>query len=213
MATIQQALANVAIDIGAIGKNQINQTQKFKFRGIDDVLSAVHDPLTKHGVVPLPIVKEIHQTSERSTRNGGVMLHILASVTIRFIGPEGDSLETTVLAEALDSSDKAAAKLMSMAYKYAMFQVLSIPVEGGLVDGDTESPPREPRHQPKKMTVQELHKSLSDSADKAGTDVEAITAKWRARNGELSIEEFLKLPAEKIQPLVTQIAAYVGGNK
>ena len=56
MNNIYQAMAEVMKDIDAVGKNQKNQQQGFKFRGIDDVYNAVHPILAKHGVFTVPTV-------------------------------------------------------------------------------------------------------------------------------------------------------------
>lgn len=43
--TIHQAIAGVMKDVGAVGKDRSNQQQGFKFRGIDDVMNALHAPM------------------------------------------------------------------------------------------------------------------------------------------------------------------------
>ena len=67
MANIFEAMAAIMVDIDAVGKNQKNQSQGFKFRGIDDVYNAVHPILAKHGVFTVPTVLS-ERTEERQTQ-------------------------------------------------------------------------------------------------------------------------------------------------
>jgi hypothetical protein len=137
---VHVAIARVAADIGHIAKAQQVQAgpAKFSFRGIDDVLNAIHGPLADHGVSVVPCGFDLHDQSERVTKSGGALVHLLATVHYRIIGPAGDFVEAAALAEALDTSDKAASKAMSMAFKYVCFQVFSIPVRGALEESDRE---------------------------------------------------------------------------
>ena len=52
---IQQALAAANREIDAIGKDSVNQQQRFKFRGIDDAYNHLHRILAAHGIVTTPL--------------------------------------------------------------------------------------------------------------------------------------------------------------
>lgn len=122
-ASIHVLMSRVMSEIGAIEKSQRNTHFNFNFRGIDDVMNALHGPLTKHGVFFVP------QVQESEIVRGDKQWHASVTVRYEFFGPQGDSVTATVTAEGLDSSDKAATKAMSTALKYALLQVFCIPTE------------------------------------------------------------------------------------
>ena len=135
--SIQAALADVLREIGAIEKTQQNKQQGFRYRGIDDVMNALHPSLGKHGVIILPQVIDSTR-SDRQSKGGGVLFCVTLRVRYLFVGPDGSTLEAVVESEAFDSGDKATNKALSIAYKYAILQVLCIPTEE-LIDPDRDS--------------------------------------------------------------------------
>lgn len=124
-APIHVLMARVLADMPAIGKNQRNQQQGFNFRGIDDVLDALHPLLGRHGVFYVPDVIE-RVAEERPTRSGGVLYTVHLHVRFRFYGPAGDYVEASGWGEGTDSGDKATNKAMTGAQKYVLFQVFAI---------------------------------------------------------------------------------------
>jgi len=125
--TIHQALADVMRAVSPIAKLGRNSAQGFNFRGIDQVYNALHAPLADAGVFIVPEILGIER-SEVATRSGGTMNHVVVTVKYHFVGPAGDEVVAVVAGEAADSGDKAISKAMSMAFKYAAFQVFSIPL-------------------------------------------------------------------------------------
>jgi hypothetical protein len=204
------AIARVAADIGAIAKDQKVQAgpAKFNFRGIDDVLNAIHEPLVKHGVSIIPTGFDILDQTVGVTKSGGAQQHLMGLVRFRIIGPAGDFVEAAVVAEAQDTSDKAASKMMSMAYKYLAFQTFSIPVEGALEESDRESFPREVNHAGPQVTIEDVHNRLRAAADSLGTDMESLTGKFRESHGNLTLEQFMALPIDKVMPFAQQVVQY-----
>jgi hypothetical protein len=142
-------MAEVMRDVDAIGKNQKNAQQGFKFRGIDDVYNAVHPILAKHGVFTVPTVLA-ERTEERQTRNGGNLIYRILTLKYTFFAADGSSVEAVVIGEGMDSGDKAANKGMAIAHKYALLQTLCIPTED-MIDPDSEG--QEPST--KKPVIQE----------------------------------------------------------
>jgi hypothetical protein len=65
------------------------------------------------------------------------MGHVRVKVTYTFIGVNGDTIKATVVGEAMDSGDKATAKAMSVAFRTALLQSLSLPTDE--VDPDAHS--------------------------------------------------------------------------
>lgn len=134
---IYAALIQVMQSVGSIAKDQENEAQKFKFRGIEQVMNALQPALIKHSVLVVPTVTD-KDIELRVSAKGTQMTFIRLTMEFRFIAAsDGSSVVATVLGEAMDFGDKAANKAMSIAYKYACFQVLSIPTEDNATDPDS----------------------------------------------------------------------------
>lgn len=135
---IYQAISNVMADIGAVGKNNTNQFDKYKFRGIDDVMNALYPAMVKNHVFVTPEVLE-SQREERASKDGKTMMYTILKIKYTFYTDDGSSVECTVVGEAMDRSDKSTNKAMSAGFKYACFQTFCIPTEE-LIDSEIESP-------------------------------------------------------------------------
>ena len=113
-----------------ISKDNKNQQQGYKFRGIDDVYNALAPALVNAGLVILPRCLE-REVSERTTSKGGVLFYTTLKVDFDFVSVDDGSKHTiTTYGEAMDSADKSTNKAMSAAYKYACFQAFCIPTDG-----------------------------------------------------------------------------------
>lgn len=134
---IYEAINNVMSEIGAIGKNSKNSQQGFMYRGIDAVMNALNPALIKHKVFVVPeVLEQIRE--ERQTAKGGTLFYSICKVKYTFYdATDGSSVEAIVIGEGMDSGDKATNKAMSVAFKYACFQVFCIPTEE-MVDPDAE---------------------------------------------------------------------------
>ena len=134
---IAQALSEIMKAVGGIAKKDRNQAQGFNFRGIDSVVNAVSPALQKFGVVIVPSVEEYDYQTVEIGKNRTAMGHVRVKVTYTFIGANGDAIKATVVGEAMDSGDKATAKAMSVAFRTALLQSLSLPTDE--VDPDATS--------------------------------------------------------------------------
>ena len=134
---IAQALSEIMKAVGGIAKKDRNQAQGFNFRGIDSVVNAVSPALQKFGVVVVPSVEEYDYQTVEIGKNRTAMGHVRVKVTYTFIGANGDAIKATVVGEAMDSGDKATAKAMSVAFRTALLQSLSLPTDE--VDPDATS--------------------------------------------------------------------------
>ncbi len=150
--TIHQSILKVSAAIGAIGKDKRAEiaTQKgtysYQFRGIDDVLDALHPALIECGVTITPQVTDVLVITD------GVLL------TVDYVigNTAGETIVATFVGEGRDRGDKAAQKAQSNAYKYMAFQTFCIPV--ATIDSDnTQYEPAEekPAEEPKPMTQAE----------------------------------------------------------
>ena len=126
---IVQAMNAIMKEVGAIAKKDKNTSQGFNFRGIDSVVNAVSPALQKHGVIVVPTVEEYDYATVEIGRNRTAMGHVKVKVTYTFVGASGDSIKATVVGEAMDAGDKATAKAMSVAFRTALLQALSLPTD------------------------------------------------------------------------------------
>lgn len=136
---IYTAILGVMADVGAIGKDKKNARQGFKYRGIDDVMNALQPAMIKHGIFVVPSVLE-QKREERRTSKDGNLVYSICTVKYTFYAKDGSSVDAVVIGEGMDSGDKATNKAMSIAFKYACFQVFCIPTEE-MKDPDAETPP------------------------------------------------------------------------
>lgn len=126
---IAQAMNAIMKDVGAIAKKDKNTSQGFNFRGIDSVVNAVAPALQKYGVIVVPTVEDYQYATVEIGRNRTAMGHVRVKVTYTFIGANGDSIKASVVGEAMDAGDKATAKAMSVAFRTALLQSLSLPTD------------------------------------------------------------------------------------
>ena len=145
-------IADCMRQLGAIGKDSRNIQQGFMYRGVDAVMNALNPVLTQNRMFCVPEVLEQHR-EERETRNGGNLIYSILRMRYTLYAEDGSSVSAVVVGEGMDSADKSSNKAMSVAYKYAMFQIFSIPTEE-LVDPDGETPPESTRKPAQEWTAQ-----------------------------------------------------------
>lgn len=221
--TVHMALARVAGDVGAVGKGGKMEAgpARYKYRTLDDLMDTVHGPLAKHGVTFAPSNIQMLDTLEKTTKSGGIQYHLRAIVTYAIYGPAGDCIYATVIAEGTDSGDKAGNKLMSTAFKYTLGQVLHIPFTMDDQDATLSEPVMSVAQVKQAFNATEvtsteskqLHQRLAEAASAMGMDAESVSAKWRAANGRISMDEFLELPADRIRGFVRQVTTYANEQK
>lgn len=137
---IYAAILGVMKDIGAVSKDKTCKSNfgSYKFRGIDDVMNALHPAMVKNGIFVVPEVKE-NIREVVTTKSGTQMNHSICTIRYEFFADDGSCLECTVVGEGMDTGDKATNKAMSVAFKYACFQTFCIPTED-MDDPDAERP-------------------------------------------------------------------------
>lgn len=157
---IYNAINAVMSELGAIGKNSYNKQQGFDYRGVDDVMNALNPLLVKHKLFVVPEVID-HIRENRQTAKGGALVYSIIKMRYTLIAEDSSQISAVVIGEGMDSGDKASNKAMSVAYKYAMFQIFSIPTQEmkdapNPIDPDGESymdvlPPK--KNEPKLICV------------------------------------------------------------
>lgn len=137
---IYESIAAIQADVDFIGKDKQTTGQtSYKYRGVDQVLNTLHPLFAKHKVFAVPEVLEVLNREWKTTKTGNSVVYQTAKVKYTFYAEDGSNVSATVLGEAMDSGDKASNKCMSVAYKYACFQILSIPTEETTADPDDET--------------------------------------------------------------------------
>lgn len=136
---IYASLCSAMAEMDAVGKNSKNTQQGFMYRGIDAVMNALNPVLKNNKIFVIPEVLE-HAREERQTKNGGNLIYSILKVKYTFYAEDGSNISAIVIGEGMDSADKSSNKAMSVAFKYACFQVLCIPTEE-MKDPDSETPP------------------------------------------------------------------------
>lgn len=112
-----------------IAKAHKNESQGFKFRGIDDVMNRMAQHLVEAGLVIVPSIRsrEVH---ERVNSRGNPLFYVTVQVDFTvYSAVDGSSVVCSVPGEAMDSGDKATNKALSIAYKYMAFQLFAIPID------------------------------------------------------------------------------------
>ena len=160
-------------EIGAVGKDSVNQTQGFKYRGIDAVYNALNPVMSKYGLFIVPEILEQNREerttvkkvwdSDTKSRVDKASTLIWSILKIRFTmyAPDGSNVSAVVIGEGMDTGDKATNKAMSIALKYAAFQMFMIPTEETTIDPDSESHEVEP----KKPAAKQEEKPAKPAAD------------------------------------------------
>lgn len=140
---IYQSISAVMSDLEPIAKSKKNAQQGFLYRGVDDVMNALQPLFAKHHIFVVPEVQE-QKREERQSSRGGVLIYSICKVKYSFYAEDGTSVSAVVIGEGMDSGDKATNKAMSVAFKYACFQVFCIPTEE-MRDPDAEVHDVKPR--------------------------------------------------------------------
>lgn len=177
--TIAEALASVMTEVTHVAKRDVNQHQRFNFRGIDAVVNAVGPALRKHGVVVMPeLISREYEVVQTTTGKPSMACRVV--VAYNFHGPAGDTLTATVAGEAWDAGDKSTPKAMSVAFRTALLQALALPTDEPDPDSHTYERAEE------QVTPFTL---LKEIADLAGSNKTQVRDEWAAAHDGQSIND------------------------
>lgn len=180
---IYGAILGAMKDIRAIGKDSKNAQQGFMYRGIDAVMNALQPALVQHGIFVVPEVLE-QKREERVTAKGASLIHSILKVRYDFIAvKDGSRVSATVIGEGMDSGDKASNKAMSVAFKYACFQVFCIPTEE-MKDPDAETPEPSVKKEEKHEFIALL--DAEKEAEELGMDLDKVAAAYGVERKNLT---------------------------
>ena len=203
---VHQAISEItaALSEHGISKDSFNQEQRFKFRGIEQVLFALSPLLPKHGLLILPRVVS-RAVSERLTKSGSKTFNVALEVEYDLVSvKDGSSRTVRLTGEANDGQDKASNKAMSAAYKYMAIQTFCIPVDAASVpdaDADDEivaAPPlriRDTRFSEKPTSLKAVTEPAQEPAQEPDKqpDVQGANNAGDAKVSKIQAEEITLL--------------------
>lgn len=179
---IYGAILGVMEDIGVIGKDSQNEKHKFWYRGIDAVMNALQPALIKHNIFIVPDVLE-QKREERISSSGGNLIYSIIKMQYSFIAADGSRVCATVIGEGMDSGDKASNKAMSVAFKYACFQVFCIPTEE-MKDPDADTPEPSVKKEEKHEFIALL--DAEKEAEELGMDLDKVAIAYGVERKNLT---------------------------
>ena len=178
---IYSAISAVMADVGAVSKNDKNQFDGYKFRGIDAVMNALSPAMIKNHVFVTPEVLESTR-EDRMSRKNEPLIYSVVKVKYTFYTDDGSSVTAVVIGEAMDRSDKSTNKAMSAAFKYACFQTFCIPTEEMQdADKDTIEPaPRETAKPTAESKVARVAK-LKIEMERTGLNLQSLLGTYKMK--------------------------------
>lgn len=201
--------------ISAISKDSVNQTQGFKYRGIDAVMNALYPVMSDLGLFIVPEVLE--QTREErtsvktynNTEKKTTLLYSILKIRYTMYAPDGSSVSCVVIGEGMDSGDKASNKALSVGLKYACFQMFMIPTEE-MIDPDCESHEVEPKKKPaapKQAEQEKTEVKTAPTLPKQDNPVQTYLARER-----VNLQKARQITAEENAELFTKQLAILRAN-
>ena len=201
---IFESINAVMNDIGAVGKNSKNSQQGFMFRGIDAVMNAINPALVKNKVFIVPEILD-QSREERKTSKGGALIYSICKVKYTFYAEDGTSISAVVIGEGMDSGDKATNKAMSIAFKYACFQVFCIPTEEmKAADPDNECHEVAPKDDATEVKPRLASPKQIELVKKLGHDKELVKAICESMGSECDEDWLEKASDTKVKSFIDQ---------
>jgi hypothetical protein len=200
---IQQVMSAFAEN--GIAKNRKNESQGFKFRGIDDVMNRMAQHLVEANLVIVPQVTN-RDVQERVNSRGNPLFYVTVQVNFQiFSTVDGSSLICSVPGEAMDSGDKATNKALSIAYKYMAFQLFAIPIDEDPDATTHQLAKATPAPAPKTLTADE-QVIITNLCEQAGFSLEKICQIY----GVGKIDE---IPQSKLSEVTTKLQQKIKSTK
>lgn len=198
MSSVHQAWSAVMQDVQGIAKTQEVTTgpARFRFRGIDQVMSAVGPALRAHGVSVVPTAEHI-DLERYQTAKGGLMQGAIVRMRYTVYGPDGDHFDGAAYGQAADAGDKAVSKAQSVAYRMFLLQALTIPT-------DEPDPDYEVHERVDPLVA--AKKRLADVVQAAGIELPAFMA-WAASEAGIGADIRAVTDVELLDGLTRRVEA------
>lgn len=122
--TLQDARLAIMADVPYL-KKSASAGLRYTYAGEADLIAKLHPAMRRHCVTVRPDSVKVVSETAYETVNGTRMVNVRA--TVDYVFQHGEECRSVmVLAEASDSGDKAASKMMTIALKYALRQFFLI---------------------------------------------------------------------------------------
>ncbi len=174
---IYKAILDIQDELPAILKSReftMNNKVMYKFRGIDDLYNAINPLFKKHRVFMTPEILE-HESTEKLSAAGKMLFYEKMVIRYSLFAEDGSSVTASTKGIGMDSGDKAGNKAMSVAQKYALIQIFSIPTD------DPKDPENDDHNIKKRETLTPKHhhwKKAVDHLKKPDSTMKDITSKY-----------------------------------
>lgn len=122
-----KAVNLVMAAVGYVRGTGRNTQQNYTYTSDEDLLRAIQPAMVEAGLALIPVAVTAETDVAYQTKSGGAMWRRAGTVAYNLVHTSGAIMPVTVYAEGADTADKAAAKMMTSAYKYALRQVFAVP--------------------------------------------------------------------------------------
>lgn len=119
---IGEKIIKIMSEIKPIEKTELDEEKNYKFAKAEDIIAMVQPLLIKYKVIILPL--KVINYSQRDTK-------VYLTMKYQFIdveAPEKDAIEIEIPGSGYDERGRAVFAALTGAYRYAMQQVLAIPI-------------------------------------------------------------------------------------
>ena len=141
---IHESMAKIASEMKPVGKDGMNEHQRYRFRRIDDFMNAVGPLMAKHevsvSIIGIETTADEMQPAGKDRNGNDKLKHCIGRrVTYLFQHSDGSFKIAKAEGYSQDYADKAVNQAMSFAFKYLLMQTFCVPTED-LKDGDAVTP-------------------------------------------------------------------------
>lgn len=188
--TVHQALARVAAELPAIGKNDRGPANQggYAYRGIEAIITEAAPLLAKYGVVIVPRVRVDKVVPSPGMKDGWQDTYI--TVRWRIYGPDGSRITAVTTGVGRDNVDKGVNKAQSQAFKYLLLPLLGVADKKDDADGQhydegryTPPPPEPPAWEqlgwPSEQSFKAAHDTFLEATKDAPDVVRTQLRQWR----------------------------------
>lgn len=201
---IYERMAAIMAEVPAIAKDDKNQQQGYKYRGIELIVNAVKPLFAKHGVfMTFEIVGEpIYKVEQVGPQNASKdRSRVVFQVRAKFYTVDGSFVTSDAMCEAWDTNgDKACNKAMTAGQKYAILQVLMIPTMQ--IDSEQPDYPRDDYHEPDAQAAPPQQNRRSRGSAQQGSP-EMLRAQLEARGIKTPADQDMVVKFLQLNPEVT----------
>lgn len=200
---VVEAWNRVLRDMPAIGKdNRMTQGGGYNYRSIEQFTAHASVLMAKHGVIVIPNGSSIEYVEVGKTSGGNVVIEARGKWDWAIYGPGGidDVIFASSFGQGRDSSDKAANKAATAAFKYLLMPALMISDSKEDPDHDRIEVAPEPEPDPAKVERMARYSAVMDRAQalkKAGASIDSLRAVATAAGfdtvnawGKANVDEF-----------------------